>query len=964
MFIRLSQFKRIHQLSKKISTVQTTHLPYFSSMIKARQKLTESIISKVRSTHPVNTSTQSTFNTQRTSNVQNNSAPTHKKPSHPTALPNQLAIPPVLLVTGKGILRNNQLIESLLQAQVKPWQHYFYNTLLSNRSVVYTVFKQLLAQSKAQGEESSQRKHQNKHHSTHHTHQSNQQITHALIGWGNKNSYQTAKKLAKYLNLPAFSLEDGFLRSLDSGTNSRHGLSMVVDDIGIYFDLRRPSRLEQMILRRIEQNTGKEGTWSDEQITIAQRLIHRIMHHQLSKYNASIDCPILDELVETQQHTQLANCSKSIHVLLIDQVFADCSVAGAGANQAQFKKMLEDVLHQHQDAHIWIKTHPAGKQGYLTELVNLLPEKTGQNLHLLTENINPIALLKQVSHVYTVSSHMGFEALLLQLLGQNIQVHCYGMSWYAGWGVTDDKHVPAALARQVTTRRQAKLGEPSKKLNASIEQLFFAAYLDYSHYVDPASKSACGIDDAINWLITNRHWQQKVKGSLGVYEFSRWKVPFVRHFLSFPYTELFIKPKITGIYLLKPVLKKVLQQKLSQKGLINNLLNSKRLQQGWQSWQHKTTQMVSPLNPFTFNRSTFNTPIFSSDAIVAWGLAQRQKVSQLQKQSNQVSNQSFNRAQALSQLYCMEDGFIRSNGLGSTLLAPLSVVLDGQGIYYNATQASDLESLIQICPRLTCDQEERVKHLTQVLLKQKISKYNVGKNIADKTAKRQASIQAVAWMDNIKQTSKRKILIVGQVEDDLSVRFCGSNITTNVDLIQQVRLDNPEAFIVYKPHPDVETGLRTGKVTSDVLKRVNAVAKNIAMPDCLTLIDEVHTISSLTGFEALLRSKRVVCYGLPFYAGWRLTTDKGTSSATQQTCLQRRMREQPITLQQLIHCTLIDYPLYRLPDGYGLAQVEQVVEFIHQQSQDSRIKWKRQLSLRFMQVRHQLKHQLQRVSER
>lgn len=439
------------------------------------------------------------------------------------------------------------------------------------------------------------------------------------------------------------------------------------------------------------------------------------------------------------------------------------------------------------------------------------------------------------------------------------------------------------------------------------------------------------------------------------------------------------------------MLKKVLQQKLSQKGLINHLLNSKRLQQGWQSWQHKTTQMVSPLNPFTFNRSTFNTPIFLSDAIVAWGLAQRQKVSQLQKQqqktpsqlqdgvqqdkkpikrqkqtpsnSNQPLHDSFNSLE-LTKLYCMEDGFIRSNGLGSTLLAPLSVVLDGQGIYYNATQASDLESLIQICPGLTCDQEERVKHLTQVLLKQKISKYNVGKNIADKTAKRQASIQAVAWMDNIKQTSKRKILIVGQVEDDLSVRFCGSNITTNADLIQQVRLDNPEAFIVYKPHPDVETGLRTGKVTSDVLKRVNAVAKNIAMPDCLTLIDEVHTISSLTGFEALLRSKRVVCYGLPFYAGWGLTTDKGTSSATQQACLQRRMREQPITLQQLIHCTLIDYPLYHLPDGYGLAQVEQVVEFIHQQSQDSRIKWKRQLSLRFMQVRHQLKHQLQRVSER
>jgi capsular polysaccharide export protein len=37
-------------------------------------------------------------------------------------------------------------------------------------------------------------------------------------------------------------------------------------------------------------------------------------------------------------------------------------------------------------------------------------------------------------------------------------------------------------------------------------------------------------------------------------------------------------------------------------------------------------------------------------------------------------------------LWRMEDGFIRSSGLGSDLLAPLSLVLDKTGIYYDASR--------------------------------------------------------------------------------------------------------------------------------------------------------------------------------------------------------------------------------------------------------------------------------------
>lgn len=109
------------------------------------------------------------------------------------------------------------------------------------------------------------------------------------------------------------------------------------------------------------------------------------------------------------------------------------------------------------------------------------------------------------------------------------------------------------------------------------------------------------------------------------------------------------------------------------------------------------------------------------------------------------------------------------------------------------------------------------------------------------------------------------------------------------------------------------------------------VAHDVAMPDCLELVDEVHTISSLTGFEALLRGKSVSCYGLPFYAGWGLTHDIDADNAPKRDYIQRRHRSSPLTLEQLIYCTLIEYPMYRLPDGYGLAQVEQVIDYLYEQ---------------------------------
>ena len=59
-------------------------------------------------------------------------------------------------------------------------------------------------------------------------------------------------------------------------------------------------------------------------------------------------------------------------------------------------------------------------------------------------------------------------------------------------------------------------------------------------------------------------------------------------------------------------------------------------------------------------------------------------------------------------------------------------------------------------------------------------------------------------------------------------------------------------------------------------------------------------MTSLTGFEALMRGKRVVTYGMPFYAGWGLTRD----------CLKLPRRSRRLTLNELVAGALITYPRY------------------------------------------------------
>ena len=256
----------------------------------------------------------------------------------------------------------------------------------------------------------------------------------------------------------------------------------------------------------------------------------------------------------------------------------------------------------------------------------------------------------------------------------------------------------------------------------------------------------------------------------------------------------------------------------------------------------------------------------------------------------------------------IEDGFIRSVGLGSDFLPPVSLVFDETGIYCDPTRLSDLETLLRETA-FDAALLARARRLVDRLVERGVTKYNLEQQRPANSRPR------IAW-----PPGQRRILVPGQVEDDLSVRRGGGDVRGNLDLLARVRAANPDAFIAYKPHPDVAAGHRKGALAeAAALRYADVVVRGGAMAALLGEIGELHTLTSLSGFEALLRRVPVTVYGRPFYAGWGLTRD-----------LAMPPRGRTLSLEQLAAVALILYPRYLDPVTRLPCDPETIVERLAQ----------------------------------
>lgn len=623
----------------------------------------------------------------------------------------------------------------------------------------------------------------------------------AFAGWGVKRSGRLARRAAHWRGLPALTLEDGFVRSFGTGAHSP-GLSLVVDDAGIYYDCTQPSALEQLLASPVDVLAGPGSSAVQARAALLQA--------GLSKYNHAPDLP-----------PDALRAGDVQRVLVVDQTAGDMSVALGGASAQCFADMLQAALDENPQATIYVKTHPevssGRKGGYLTAVQN------SERVVVLREAVNPLSLIKQMDQVYVVSSTMGFEALLA-----GKPVTCFGVPWYAGWGVTDDRQ-PNHPAMQ---RRAAGTGR-----RRSVDELFAAAYLHYTRYLNPYTHQRGEITDVMRWLVQQKQVAQRYAGRMICVGFRRWKAANLRPMLSlYPERVLFVK----------------------------NAAEAAALQ-----------------------------PV-KGDCLVCWGRVPPAGVQELAEQTG-------------VRLLRMEDGFVRSVGLGSDLIPPQSFVLDAKGIYFDPGQPSELEDLLNH-RECTAHDVERARKVRVCIVQHRLTKYNLEPNTP------------VQWGS----AGRQVVLVPGQVEDDASIRFgCDvqHGVHTNMGLLQAARAQFPDAFIVYKPHPDVASGNRKGRLAlQQAMHYADAVETQASVVSCVEACDVVVTMTSLTGFDALLRGKRVIVHGRPFYAGWGLTEDV--------LPVPRRLRTR--SLDELVYCALIAYPLYWDPVLKGYTSCEAVLEQLRQ----------------------------------
>uniref|UniRef100_UPI004048BDB5 capsular polysaccharide biosynthesis protein n=1 Tax=Yoonia sp. TaxID=2212373 RepID=UPI004048BDB5 len=594
-----------------------------------------------------------------------------------------------------------------------------------------------------------------------------------LVGiWGQSPTSGRGKAVAGKTDAPLLHVEDAFLRSVLTGRDGDDPIGLHIDHKGVHFDPATVCDLEEILRDHPLDDTAL--------LTRARDAIEMLKTRHLSKYNA------FDPATPAPDPG---------YVVVIDQTRGDASVKASGADLNTFREMLFYAQTDHPFAQIIIKTHPetsAGHRGgYFTAA------DTNDRVHLCDTPISPYTLFDGAVAVYTVSSQMGFEAILT---GHKPVV--FGQPFYMGWGLSDD--------RKPLDRRQR---------NLTRNQLFAAAMLLYPTWYDPFHDSLCDFESAAATVAANaRAWRDDHAG-------------WTAH--------------------------------------------------GMRLWKRK------PLQKF-----------FGRYAAVKFANASATQNSGPAQSKQMVWAGKITPALAAQGVWRVEDGFLRSRGLGADLTPPLSLVLDDIGIYYDPTAPSRLETLINASGSLSQAARDRAAALIKSLTDAGLSKYNTG------------------GADVAKLPKGRRILVPGQVEDDASITLGASDINSNQALLAACRAANPAAIIIYKPHPDVEAGLRTGAV-ANARDLADAVLTQTDPISALRQVDEVWTMTSLLGFEALLRGIPVTCLGTPFYAGWGLTDDRAMP-------VTRRAATPDIIA--LAHAVLIDYPRYFDPKTGLSCPVEIVVE--------------------------------------
>ena len=637
----------------------------------------------------------------------------------------------------------------------------------------------------------------------------------ALV-WGRKESGRRTAEFAESHGLPLWYLEDGWIRTSAEAAHSRLVYSLLVDAEGVYYDAGSPSSIESFLASDEAVDAECDAATLDR----ARQWREALVASGVTKYN--------------WYRTGGPAPPSEPFVLVVDQTRDDASVACGGMDAGAFHAMLDAAVAENPGRRVVVRAHPdvvAGRRaGHLGEAAR------ARGIELAAGGDDPYRWLVAAERVYAGTSQLGYEALLAEC-----PVTTFGVPFYAGWGLTDDRAVHPALVR-----RRAPRGR-----DRSVDELFHAAHVRLARYRSPIDGAEWTLGNCIDHVNLQRREFARNARRMHCVGITPWKRRYVEQFLRSPDGRVtFGSPSAAGDDV-----------------------------DAFVTWSFRHAELASA------------SPVPPADAT---GTAAPR---------GDAEERDADRGAARPvPVWRLEDGFLRSAGLGSDFTAPGSLVLDTSGLYFDPNAPSDLETLLN---EHDCRPGEiqRASRLRRRILESGVSKYNTGRE--DATLERPAD--------------RTCVLVVGQVEDDESIKRGCAEVSTNSELLQAVRKARPDAWIVYRPHPDVTSGNRRGRIDAATCAScADAVDEHSSIARCVDGADEVHVMTSLTGFEALMHGKRVTTWGAPFYAGWGLTDDRME--------IPRRTRRR--TLDELVYLAFVAYPRYVDIESGEFVSAETMVSII------------------------------------
>ena len=288
--------------------------------------------------------------------------------------------------------------------------------------------------------------------------------------WGKKDDFLFSRYLDSLkfrgIKVNKIYVEDGFVRSINSGVLHSRPASLNFDSVANHFE-NKENELERLL---------SNYNLSQDEKNKAKVYLDIFRDLRITKYFDP------DPFGNEKFKHEISNKKA---VLVIGQVEDDASIISSKSKIKTNQELVSLAIKENPNKKIYYRPHP----DYFAEIRE---DKNKNNVYKLCDVLSPATsifeIFEVVDKVYTISSLAGFEAVIH---GKNVVV--LGTPFYSNWGLTDD--------RTSINRRQRKL---------SIEEIFYISYIKYPKYISMVSDESVSFVETITYFIVETLKYKKV----------------------------------------------------------------------------------------------------------------------------------------------------------------------------------------------------------------------------------------------------------------------------------------------------------------------------------------------------------------------------------------------------------------------------------------------------------------------